>query len=271
MAANTARSATGVYRFGQQARKLFVDSILNRVTTTYSAELRQQATKKLFYGDSAPFFALIGVGMASGAGILTKEDELECVCYEINEAAGRIQQSWNSDDVSEKLDTNFNIDKLNIGPALAKGCAAVVYAATLKNLNESTSSMESTTSLNNRLNDTDSNDDGSNRGYMISSTPQRNNSISIQSHNSSRPEFLTPIHNMSRFVHNFGGSVDNLQLFNQSSITSMLEQQPSSSLVTDTSITNSESESTSQDHNNQVLPISIYIIQTVFSFFYLNQ
>lgn len=35
------------------------------------------------YGDSSPFFALVGVGLASGNGLLTKDDELEGVCYEI--------------------------------------------------------------------------------------------------------------------------------------------------------------------------------------------
>lgn len=38
---------------------------------------------RFFYGDSVPFFALVGVSLASGTGILTKEDELEGVCWEI--------------------------------------------------------------------------------------------------------------------------------------------------------------------------------------------
>lgn len=33
-------------RFGSQARRLFVDNVLNRVTNPYSAELRQQAAKR---------------------------------------------------------------------------------------------------------------------------------------------------------------------------------------------------------------------------------
>lgn len=35
------------------------------------------------FGDSGPFFALVGVSLASGTGILTKEEELEGVCWEI--------------------------------------------------------------------------------------------------------------------------------------------------------------------------------------------
>lgn len=38
---------------------------------------------RFLYGDSAPLFALIGISLASGTGILTKDDELEGVCWEI--------------------------------------------------------------------------------------------------------------------------------------------------------------------------------------------
>ncbi|XP_005180031.1 serine/threonine-protein kinase Pink1, mitochondrial-like [Musca domestica] len=200
LAANVPHSA-GIFRFGQQARKLFIDNILNRVTTTYSAELRTQATKKLFYGDSAPFFALIGVSLASGAGVLTKEDELEGVCWEIREAANRLQSSWNYDEVSETLDSSFSIDKLSIGPAIAKGCAAVVYAASFKN--------------NSTL------DVPENAPEIVGTpAPSEHNSPAGRQplqQQSFRPEYITPIQNISRFVHNFGGSVDNVQLFSQTS------------------------------------------------------
>lgn len=38
---------------------------------------------RMLFGDSGPFFALVGVSLASGTGILTKDDELEGVCLEI--------------------------------------------------------------------------------------------------------------------------------------------------------------------------------------------
>lgn len=202
MAANVTRT-TGIFRFGQHARKLFIDNILNRVTTTYSAELRSQATKKLFYGDSAPFFALVGVSLASGAGVLTKEDELEGVCWEIREAANRLQANWSSDEISETLDESFSVDKLIVGPAIAKGCAAVVYAAALKECDLTTES-----SINNQS----------------VSSPVEGRSRSTMQQQSFRPEFMTPLQNMSRFVHNFGGSVDNLQLFNQASAATVFEE-----------------------------------------------
>ncbi|XP_061393060.1 serine/threonine-protein kinase Pink1, mitochondrial isoform X2 [Musca vetustissima] len=202
LAANVPHSA-GIFRFGQQARKLFIDNILNRVTTTYSAELRTQATKKLFYGDSAPFFALIGVSLASGAGVLTKEDELEGVCWEIREAANRLQNSWNYDEVSETLDTSFSIDKLSIGPAIAKGCAAVVYAASFKN----NSTLDCAPEAPEIIGSPTTSEHNSPAGRQPQPLHQQ----------SFRPEYITPIQNISRFVHNFGGSVDNVQLFSQTS------------------------------------------------------
>ena len=69
---------------GAHARRIFVDNILKRVTNSLAADLRRKAASRLvFGGDSAPFFALVGVSLASGTGILTKEDELEGVCWEI--------------------------------------------------------------------------------------------------------------------------------------------------------------------------------------------
>lgn len=65
------------------ARKLFVDNVLKRVTNSLATELRRKTTNQLLSGNSTPFFALIGVSLASGTGILTKEDELDGVCWEI--------------------------------------------------------------------------------------------------------------------------------------------------------------------------------------------
>nr|CAD7572871.1 unnamed protein product [Timema californicum] len=65
------------------ARRLFVDNVLRRVTNSLSADLRRRAAKRILFGDSAPFFALVGVSLASGTGLLTKDDELEGICWEI--------------------------------------------------------------------------------------------------------------------------------------------------------------------------------------------
>ncbi|XP_054730711.1 serine/threonine-protein kinase Pink1, mitochondrial [Anastrepha obliqua] len=196
---------TGLLSVGQHARKVFIDNILNRVTTNYSQDLRKQATKKLFYGDSAPFFALVGVSLASGAGVLTKEDELEGVCWEIREAASRLQASWNCDEISETLGSDFSIDELEVGPAIAKGCAAVVYSAAFKNDSSTAASVETPA-----LNTTNDAEAAAAMGRGSAPTPLQQQSF--------HPELMSPIQNMSRFVHNFGSSMDNLnELYNQNS------------------------------------------------------
>ncbi|XP_070074998.1 serine/threonine-protein kinase Pink1, mitochondrial [Drosophila takahashii] len=183
--------SSGLFRVGQHARKLFIDNILSRVTTAYSEDLRQRATRRLFFGDSAPFFALIGVSLASGGGVLSKEDELEGVCWEIREAAGRLQRAWNQDDISETLDSRFSIDDLEIGPPIAKGCAAVVYAAGFK------------------------------KDADLSSQPSDVETPAVAPNSWSGQEMLmSPLQNMSRFVHNFGGSVDNIFHYSQPSAAS---------------------------------------------------
>ncbi|XP_065079137.1 serine/threonine-protein kinase Pink1, mitochondrial [Ochlerotatus camptorhynchus] len=167
-------------RFGSHARRLFVDNVLNRVTNPYSAELRQQAAKRLMFGDSAPFFALVGVSLASGDGMLTKDDELEAVCWEIRNAVSRFQTKAGEQEIEKRLDEELGLDNLNIGPPLAKGCSAVVYAAALKEETES----NSTTTFG-----------------------EPSEHIDL---NAETEQLLSPMQNMGRYMHDFGGSVDNL-------------------------------------------------------------
>ncbi|XP_032689219.1 serine/threonine-protein kinase PINK1, mitochondrial [Odontomachus brunneus] len=118
---------------GTHARRIFVDNILKRVTNSLAADLRRRAASRLVFGDSAPFFALVGVSLASGTGILTKDDELDGVCWEIREAVSKLR--WNmpqNDKNYETIPIEENIVTLQnfvIGPIIAKGCSAAVYAA----------------------------------------------------------------------------------------------------------------------------------------------
>lgn len=68
---------------GLHARRILIDNVLQRVTNSLAGELRKRAARRILFGDSGPFFALVGVSLASGTGILTKEEELEGVCWEI--------------------------------------------------------------------------------------------------------------------------------------------------------------------------------------------
>ncbi|KAI4480650.1 hypothetical protein M0804_010203 [Polistes exclamans] len=121
---------------GSHARRLFVDNILKRVTSRLAADLRKRAARRLVFGDSAPFFALVGTSLASGSGILTKDDELEGVCWEIREAISKLQ--WNMPqndknyDIVKINENGISLNDLKIGPIIDKGCSAVVYSAKFK-------------------------------------------------------------------------------------------------------------------------------------------
>ncbi|KAK0091951.1 hypothetical protein PV326_002480 [Microctonus aethiopoides] len=134
---NNVTNSTTISYIGAQARRLFVNNILNRVTNSLAGELRKKATNRLLIGDSTPFFALVGVSLASGTGILTKDEELEGVCWEIRDAIAKLQWTKPHNDKNYET-TNINNGSINglkdfiIGPAIAKGCSAVVYAARMK-------------------------------------------------------------------------------------------------------------------------------------------
>lgn len=159
-------------------------------------------------GDSTPLFALIGVCLASGTGILTKDDELEGVCWEIRvsiksvkatlvminiylfeiphqEAVSRLHNKPTNDNDSCQL--VIGLDNLEIGPPIAKGCSAVVYAATLKESSHHTKSNNSATLDKTYIEQFDQNP-------------------------------VSSIKPSSRFVHRLGPSLDNLYFTtNQSS------------------------------------------------------
>ncbi|KAL1116502.1 hypothetical protein AAG570_004974 [Ranatra chinensis] len=86
--------------------------------------------RQLLFGNSAPFFTLVGVSLASGTGIITKEDELDGICWEIREAVARMQKSM-SEFETELFEPgeDVGLDKFTVGPVIAKGSNAVVYAA----------------------------------------------------------------------------------------------------------------------------------------------
>ena len=87
--AQGALSGAGGFDF-VTARRVLIDNVLKRVTNSQAALLRRKAVHQLTsQGNSAPFLALVGVSLASGAGIITKEDEIESVCYEIRQAVGK--------------------------------------------------------------------------------------------------------------------------------------------------------------------------------------
>lgn len=66
--------------------------------------------------------------MASGsvATIITKDDELEGMCWEIRETVSKMHHS--REDLAVTMN-DLTLNDLEIGPSIGKGCSAVVYAA----------------------------------------------------------------------------------------------------------------------------------------------
>lgn len=97
------------------------------------------------------------------------------------EAVARLQHKKLEQETPNDIGNDFGLDNLDIGPPISKGCAAVVYAASYKN---------------NQV-----------RPETVVESPSPSpatSPITIPR------DSMSPIQNMSRFVHNFGLSVDNL-------------------------------------------------------------
>uniref|UniRef100_A0A1B6E368 non-specific serine/threonine protein kinase n=1 Tax=Clastoptera arizonana TaxID=38151 RepID=A0A1B6E368_9HEMI len=135
--APNATKPEGIQYHINTVRKLFVNNILNRVTNSLAADLRRRAAKQLVFGNSAPFLALVGVGLASGSGILTKEDEFDGVSFEIRETISRMQKKLAQAETKIFRSDVVKLDNLEIGPSIAKGSNAVVYAARIKEIKDS--------------------------------------------------------------------------------------------------------------------------------------
>ncbi len=93
-----------------------------------NAELRRRTAQELLGGNHAPFLALLGVSLASGNGILTKEDEIECVCTEVREASRKARDALQEHEIQIE-EASWSVNDFEVGSAISKGCSAVVYAA----------------------------------------------------------------------------------------------------------------------------------------------
>ncbi len=128
----------------------------------------------------------------------------------LQEAVSRYQSNWEKEDISQQINEEFNLSNVDIGPPIAKGCAAVVYAATLK------------------------------KDVPINDEPLKVQSTKTTAPLTPRNEMMSPIQYTSRFLHNFGGSVDNLS-FNRPNV--------DNELVTAKHETNAETNSSNESNN----------------------
>lgn len=137
-------AASGVVSRLRPVTTRLVQGFVRKVSAPLWAEARRRATKRLVFGESAPYFALVGVTLVSGSqqGLVTKEDELESLCGNIREAISRAgwlhnpefwanQKEGQEGDPFEVLEEEhvFSLADFELGSVIDKGCSAVVYAA----------------------------------------------------------------------------------------------------------------------------------------------
>lgn len=117
-------------QISQQARRILIDNALNRFSFKFGTELIQKAKERGLYGNPVPLLGLVGITLASGGqSILSKDEELEGVWWEIRECVTKIQQTRDLISESDLANNSVkNIDALSIGKPIAKGANAVVYS-----------------------------------------------------------------------------------------------------------------------------------------------
>ncbi|XP_065219341.1 serine/threonine-protein kinase Pink1, mitochondrial [Planococcus citri] len=110
------------------ARRLLVDGVLKRVTNSLASDLRRKCVRQHNNGNPSAFFALVGTSLASGTGVITRNDELEGVCWEIRESIRRMRANLFEAE-NREFEDEFSLSSLEFGKVIAKGCNAVVYEA----------------------------------------------------------------------------------------------------------------------------------------------
>uniref|UniRef100_A0A1L8DL21 non-specific serine/threonine protein kinase n=1 Tax=Nyssomyia neivai TaxID=330878 RepID=A0A1L8DL21_9DIPT len=121
----------GFSRFVVHARKLLLDNVGVKVAGNPTSDIRTQMVKKLFYSDTGPMVAFVGIAAAAEGATLLQDAELEETCWKIRETVEKFRPSWDEAEISIG-DTPIGLDDLQIGAPIAKGCSAVVHAAALK-------------------------------------------------------------------------------------------------------------------------------------------
>jgi PTEN induced putative kinase 1 len=112
---------------------------IHEITSKWASEslagtVGKQGVKKIFRGAKGPMLCFVGFGLAKKPSLLTNEEELESVSFEIREAFSSIQlQNYEKEmPILEAFNgRQFKFSDLKIGEMIAKGCNAAVYSASL--------------------------------------------------------------------------------------------------------------------------------------------
>ncbi|XP_068202364.1 serine/threonine-protein kinase Pink1, mitochondrial [Palaemon carinicauda] len=137
-------AASGVVNRLQPVANRLFQGFVRKVSSPLWTEAKKRATKRLVFGETAPYFALVGVTLVSGSqqGLVTKEDELESLCCNIREAISRAgwlhnpdfwkHSTYNEEDEDFEIiekEHVYSLSDFRLGSIIDKGCNAVVYSA----------------------------------------------------------------------------------------------------------------------------------------------
>lgn len=115
-----------------------------------AAHTRKETTKKLLFGGkrTGPVVALIGFTLSSKDGLLTKRDKMETLCEDVRIAVSSAWCQAQLEDLNEVIrdDQTISLKNLQLGEVIAKGCNAIVHAASWKDLDKVTVRRERTES-----------------------------------------------------------------------------------------------------------------------------
>ena len=100
-------------------RNIFQSAFFKRANTSVRAAIyRRKTVKDLLGGNATPFLALVGVTLASGPGIVTKQDELDFVCREIQRSAKKTLFSEDENDEflreADNKEQNYELSLIHI-------------------------------------------------------------------------------------------------------------------------------------------------------------
>ncbi|XP_050316245.1 serine/threonine-protein kinase Pink1, mitochondrial [Anthonomus grandis grandis] len=112
----------------QRAKRVLIDDVLNRVSRSSECGVFKGISQRGLYGNSGPVLALVGFAVV-GQGLLTKDEELEGVCWEIRECMSKIQSNRDSRTQHPSSDDSpLTVKSFVFGKPIAKGANAVVYS-----------------------------------------------------------------------------------------------------------------------------------------------
>ncbi|XP_037075914.1 serine/threonine-protein kinase PINK1, mitochondrial-like isoform X2 [Pollicipes pollicipes] len=118
----------------QQVRwvtRQLVSSLVTPSSRLLSHQCKDLARRLLFSGGTRTLVAFVGITLTGDDGLVTKADRMEVLCSDIKKFVQTMQ--WLNDDCECADGSNVQqLDQLDIGEEIAKGCNAVVYKARIK-------------------------------------------------------------------------------------------------------------------------------------------